>query len=151
MNSREIVSRFTDKKRLYRKIRYRNGPDHDDFSNWKDDFITPSGNQYLKTTVVLTNEYCFSSTEDCILAFQVLPNTIIIGDTTGGGSGNPIQRELPNGWIYRLSNWQEVNSQMVYFEGIGIAPDSVVWITRQDSINGADRILETAVAVIEKQ
>lgn len=150
INSNEIISRFADVKRLYKKCRYRNGPEHGDFTKWFETFVEPSGNLYKKPVVVLVNEGCFSTTEDCILAFRVLPNIKIIGDTTGGGSGNPLERELPNGWLYRLSNWQVVDPEMENFEGIGIAPDSVVWISKQDSINGIDRILEAAVNMIEK-
>lgn len=150
-NSDEILGRFTDQKRLYKKVRYRNGPNHNDFTNWIDVYIEPSGNPYLKSIVVLINKGCFSTTEDCTLAFRELPHVRIIGDTTGGGSGNPIARELPNGWLYRFSNWQEVDSKNINYEGIGIPPDSVVWISKQDSINGIDRILETAINMIEKK
>jgi C-terminal processing protease CtpA/Prc len=149
-NSDVILSRFMDEKRLYCKVRHRNGPKHTDFTNWINVYIEPSGNQYLKSIVVLINKGCFSTTEDCTLAFRELPHVRIIGDTTGGGGGNPIARELPNGWIYRLSNWEEVDSKNVNYEGIGIPPDAVVWISKQDSINGIDRILETAINMIDK-
>jgi hypothetical protein len=148
-NSKIIANRFTDKKRLYRKKRYRNGPGHDDFTNWEDDYIEPEGVLYQGKIVILINESCFSTTEDFILSFKAIPNTLIIGDSTGGGSGNPIHRELPNGWVYRFSNWQIVNPDMEYHEGIGLPPDSLIWITKTDSINGIDRILETAIKIIE--
>lgn len=149
-NYAEIVSRFADKKRLYRKVRYRNGPQHTDFTDWIEDYIESSGTPYLKSIMVLTNEYCYSATEDCILAFRELPYVTIVGDTTGGGSGNPILGELPNGWIYTMSNWQMVNASMISYEGTGIPPDSAVWISKEDSIQGIDRILEKAIELIDK-
>lgn len=150
-NSSEIARRFTDEKRLYRKYRFRNGPGHNDFSDWNDTYLNPAGIQFLKTTIVLINENCYSATEDCLMALKELPNVTIIGDTTGGGLGNPMQRELPNGWLYRFSNWQEVDAQMNNFEDIGIAPDTVVWISRRDSLRGIDRILEAGIKKIGRK
>lgn len=151
INSKLIVSRFTDEKRLYKKYRYRNGPGHNDFTGWIDDYTEPAGHHYNQTVVVLTNRGCFSTTEDCVMGFKVLPDVKIIGDTTGGGLGNPALRELPNGWLYRFSNWQVVDAEMTNFEGTGIPPDSVVWITKQDSVNGTDRILEAAIQMIDEK
>ncbi len=150
-NAEAIAQRFTNNRRLYRKIRYRNGPEHNDFTAWINDYIEPGGTQFLKPVALLTNRRCFSSTEDFILAMRVNPKVITVGDTTGGGSGNPIFRELPNGWTYRLSRWQEVDPEGKNFEGKGLYPSIPVWITQQDSINGKDRILETAIEYLENQ
>ncbi len=40
---------------------------------------------------------------------------------------------------------------MGYHEGVGIEPDLLVWINEKDSIKGVDRILETAIEIIELQ
>ena len=146
-----IASRFADEKRLYRKLRYRNGSKHNDFTNWIDDYITPVNITYLNPVVVLINEYCFSSGEDFILAMKIFPHVTTMGDTTGGGSGNPIRRELPNGWTFRLSTWQAVDAEMNNIENKGIYPDIPKWLTKEEFDTKIDKILETAIEQIDNE
>ncbi|MBP7461565.1 MAG: S41 family peptidase [Candidatus Delongbacteria bacterium] len=149
-NSDIISSRFADQKRIAYKYRYRNGPGHDDFTDWDNATIVPGGKTvFLKPIVLLTNRDCASSTEDFILQMRSLPHVTMLGDTTAGSSGNPLMKELPNGWIYGISNWQEVRPDMSYYETIGLAPDHQVWISVEDSTAGRDRILEAAVELLQ--
>jgi C-terminal processing protease CtpA/Prc len=85
-----------------------------------------------------------------VMAMQVLPNVTIVGDTTGGGVGNPIFRELPNGWTYRLSTEIEADAQGRIMEGVGVFPDVPVLTTAADSANGIDRMLEKGIDIIRK-
>jgi C-terminal processing protease CtpA/Prc len=85
-----------------------------------------------------------------VMAMQVLPNVTIVGDTTGGGVGNPIFRELPNGWSYRLSTEIEADAQGRIVEGAGVVPDVPVLTTVADSANGIDRMLEKGIEIIRK-
>lgn len=150
-NNAEIVaSRFADKKRLYSRYIVKVGAGENDFSDWYDVFITPAGDvQYSKPVVVLTSRKTFSSAEGFVLAMRELPNTTIVGDTTGGGMGSPVYRELPNGWVFRLSTKLFTTKEYEILENIGIAPDITEITTRQDSIDGIDRILERGIEVIE--
>ncbi|MEO1055104.1 MAG: S41 family peptidase [Bacteroidota bacterium] len=149
LNSDIIATRFADEERLYRHIRYRNGPEQSDFSRWFDDSVKPRGSsQYTSPVVILTNRGCFSTTEDFILAMRTMPHVTIMGDTTGGGSGNPILRELPNGWAFRISTWMVVSPEFVAYEGIGIPPDTTIWINPNDSTAGRDTILEGAINLL---
>jgi len=142
-NSRLVANHFTTERRPYRYTRYRNGPQHDDFTDWEKASIEPAQGSVFKGPVaVLTNRRVFSAAEDFCLAMQTIPDAKIVGDTTGGGSGNPIFRELPNGWTFRLSRWQSVNLDFVHYEGRGIYPDIPVWITYRDYAQNRDTILE---------
>lgn len=144
-NSREVAQYFTRKQRLFRYHRYRNGPAHDDFTPWEKAVLKPAeALHYTKPVAVLTNRSVFSAAEDFCLAMQVTPHATLVGDTTGGGAGNPVYRELPNGWTFRLSRWQSVNRDFVHYEGRGIYPDIPVWISSEDNIRRRDSILETA-------
>ena len=80
---------------------------------------------------------------------QVFPNVTIIGDTTGGGLGNPIRRELPNGWVFRLSTMVGATADSYIVDGKGVPPDVTTITTEEDSINGIDRILEKGIEIIE--
>jgi C-terminal processing protease CtpA/Prc len=147
VNSDLIASRFADRERIYARVRYRNGPRHDDFTNWINRYVTPGGKaQYKGPVIVLTNRRVFSAAESFALEMRALPHVRIVGDTTGGGSGSPITRELPNGWTYRVSRWQETPPDGRSYEGIGIAPDFPVQISPSDERRLRDSILEWAIA-----
>lgn len=148
--SRFIASRFTDRTRVYSYIRYKNGPGHDEFDDWISKSIKPDGELYLQPVVLLTNRRVFSSAEDFVLAMHSIPTVKIVGDTTGGGSGNPLLRILPNGWNFRVPRWQQVDVNMNYYEGTGIVPDIPVWITPSDLANNKDTILEKAIEELRK-
>jgi C-terminal processing protease CtpA/Prc len=127
----------------------KNGPGKDNFSSWKSRSIEPKGSyQFLKPVVVLTSRATMSSAEMFVMAMQNLPQVTIVGDTTGGGVGNPIFRELPNGWTYRLSTGITADAQGRIMEGVGVFPDLTVLTTAADSVNGIDRILEKGIEII---
>jgi hypothetical protein len=148
-NSEAVAGRFADRRRLYRRFQYRNGPDHGDFTPLQDDFITPRGPfQFTRPVAVLTNRGVFSAAESFVLAMRILPQVTIVGDTTGGGSGNPMQRELPNGWTYQLSRWIEWTPEGEAYEGVGLAPDLPIGITQRDQERERDTIMHAAAQVL---
>ncbi|MDP3437711.1 MAG: S41 family peptidase [Bacteroidales bacterium] len=149
-NVETIVNRFTDSKRLYIKLRSKNGPRKNDFSDWIDCYIEPKGpEQFLKPVVVLTSKSTGSAAEWFTLAMKTLPNTTIVGDTTAGCFSPKIERELPNGWSFTLSSKIAVSADMVQYEGFGIPPDYSVLNTKSDFTNKRDAILEKGIEVIE--
>lgn len=149
-NGSLIASRFYDKKRLFRYYKYRNGIKHSDFTDYIPTYIEPEGEiRYTKPVVLLTNRGCFSSTEAFIQAMDVLPHVTVVGDTSGGGTGNPVSRELPNGWKYRLSGWIQYTVEKKVIENIGLAPDIFVTISDEDMEIGKDTILETAIQMLK--
>ncbi len=144
-----VAGRFADKARVYSYIRWRNGTMHTDFTDFQAASVAPQGpRQYMKPVAVLTNRRCFSSAEGTILMFRALPNVTTIGDTTGGGSANPISLALPNKWTYRVSRWIQYTAEKTVFEGSGLPPDIPVWISQGDAASNRDTILERAVAYL---
>ena len=147
-----IAGRFADRKRVVERVRYRDGPAHDQFTDWIDRHVEPSGaRRYTKPVVLLTNRRVISTAESFVLSMRVLPHVTVVGDTTAGGSGNPIARELPNGWSFRLSRWQTTTPEGASYEGVGLAPDVPVRITDADARAGRDTILERAIALLSDQ
>jgi C-terminal processing protease CtpA/Prc len=71
-----------------------------------------------------------------------------VGDTTGGASGRPVTRELPNGWTYTLSTWVEYETNGQVFENIGIAPDVYVPSRMADVATGVDPVIEKAIELV---
>lgn len=141
-----VASRFADEMGIYSYVRYRNGPKHSDFTDYQARTIEPQGaRQYTRRVALLTNRRCFSSAEGTILMFRALEHVTVIGDTSGGGSANPISLQLPNGWTYRVSRWIQYTAQKKVFEGTGLPPDIPLWIGAADSVEGRDTILERAI------
>ena len=148
-NVETIVNRFTDTKRLYLKLRSKNGPGKNDFSEWTDYYIEPKGpEQFLKPVVVLTSKSTGSAAEWFTLAMKTLPNTTVVGDTTAGCFSPKVERELPNGWSFTLSSKIAVSADMVQYEGFGIPPDYTMLNTKNDLDNKRDAVLEKGIEVI---
>jgi carboxyl-terminal processing protease len=149
-NAEIVADRFADKKRLCMKYCKKIGPGKNDFSEWINHYTEPKGAyQYLKPVVVLTSRETGSAAEYFVMAMKVLPHVTIMGDTTGGGFGLPIYRELPNGWTYRLATEIGADADGYIIEGMGIPPDIPILTTVADSINGIDRIIEKGIEIIE--
>ncbi len=151
-NANFIAGRFTDRRRVYSYVQYRNGPRHTDFTGLRERTIAPGGKtQYLNPVVLLTNRSTFSAAEDFTLAMKELPHVTHYGDTTGGGLGNPVFRELPNEWGYRLPVWRQLPTDLTQLEGIGIAPDLQINIIGRDHQLQIDTILEHAIDFLKNQ
>jgi C-terminal processing protease CtpA/Prc len=148
-NPPTVASRFADMKRTYFKFCLKNGPSKNDFSDWMYQYIEPSGKfQYKKPIIVITSRATSSAAELFVLAMKSFPYVITVGDTTGGGFGLPIFRELPNGWSYRLSTAIGATQDNLIIEGRGIPPDFPVITAISDSINGVDQLMEKSIEVI---
>ncbi len=145
----EVAGRFADQKRVYAYYRYRNGPAHDDFTDPAPLYVEPEGNSRFRgPVVVLTNRSCFSACESFVMAMRTIPGVRTIGDTTGGGLGNPVYRELPNGWTYRIPVWMQTGTNGEMYEGTGIPPDIFERIRVTDAWLHIDTILVRAMAVL---
>ena len=148
-NAEMVAGRFADKSRVYAQYCEKTGPGKGDFSIWKNVTIDPKGAyQFLKPVVVLTSRFTASAAEMFVMAMNTFPHVTIVGDTTGGGIGALIFRELPNGWTYRLSTSYYADPQQRIMEGVGIFPDVPILTTAADSSNGIDRILEKGIEII---
>jgi C-terminal processing protease CtpA/Prc len=148
----DVASRFADRQRTFAYYKFRiMGLNHAAFTDYTPFTIAPAGiRQYTKPVALLTNRHCFSSAEETILMFKSFPNVISIGDTSGGGSGNPVILQLPNGWSYWVSRWIEYTADKKTFEGIGLAPDIPINISAADSLASRDAVLERAILELNK-
>jgi hypothetical protein len=143
--SDRLASRFTNEKVLTGYLRYKTGPGHNDFSEPEPIYVEPATDRvrWQKPVAVLTNRRAYSSTNDFVSKMKEMPQAMIIGDKTGGGSGLPFSSELPNGWSVRFSASPMYDSDMQHLE-FGIEPDIQVHMTSEDIHQGIDTIIETA-------
>lgn len=144
----KLAGIFTDKKIHCGYIQHKTGKGHNDFSQPEKLYLEPSkGAIWLRPVVVLTNRGVFSSANHFVILMRELPNVLILGDRTGGGSGLPFNSTLPNGWNIRFSACPILDAQGNHTE-FGIEPDLRIDITTEDWNNGRDTMIENAKKLI---
>ena len=116
----DILNHFSDKEKIAytKKARVENG-----FANPQKLKIIPSKNYFNDNVYLLTSHLTASASEILVLASLVNENFTRIGSTTEGIFSSTLDKELPNGWEYELSNevYQDFNGNN--YENIGISPD----------------------------
>jgi C-terminal processing protease CtpA/Prc len=110
-------------------------------------FNIEPGETYLdKKVVILTDAKCLSSNEMFILMLKDTGKAITIGQTTGGGSGNPkdFNLHLANkDFTLRVSTWRMYRNNGQPLEGVGIEPDISIAVI-PDNNGNRDVVLEKA-------
>ncbi len=139
------IGRLVDQERFVFRSKTKNGTGPDDYTDWYDWSVNPEGEYIDKPVIVLTDRYTISAGERATMAFSVLPNVTIVGDTTNGAHGTLIGRELANGWFYSLVTQKVELADGKSYEGIGIAPDVYLKNVIDDVNAGVDKVLEYAV------
>lgn len=97
--------------------------------------------------VVLTDGGCYSACEDLIGGMRGLGHVTVVGDTTGGSTGQPVVASFGNGMNARVSARRYLLPDGAPFEGVGVAPDVAVVRTVESLRDGSDPALERAAAV----
>lgn len=146
-----LASHFAKQKTLVGNMRYKAGPQHNNFSNPQPLYLEPTKYGYLwhRPVVVLTNRGIYSAANDFTLYMKAIEHITLLGDTTGGGGGLPRGAELPNGWRlrYSASATFDANGNSIEF---GIAPNIKVDLSKEDVENGKDTLIEKAIEYINK-
>jgi carboxyl-terminal processing protease len=111
--------------------------------------IGPRGTwQFTRPVVILSGRGGFSATESFVAAMRTLPQVTVIGDTTGGASGNPATFALGNGWRFTVPRWLEFGPDKRPIEGRGVPPHlAMAWDpTNYDSTR--DPLIDAAVGLL---
>lgn len=123
--------------------RTRNGPTPNDFSAWVPNVVKPRGTPYAGRVAVLINRRSYSAAHLFAVFAAELPQVTVVGGRSGGGSGAPSGGELPNGWTFRHSALDIVNTRYESDEN-GLNPDVFETLTPADVRAGRDAIIERA-------
>ena len=124
----------------------KNGSGHSDFSAAVPNTILPRGPwQYTKPVILLVGKGTLSSSESFVSAMRELPNVTVVGDATGGSSGNPKTYSLTSGWSYTVSSWIEYTAKSEVIEDKGIQPQVLVPSNEADFAVGLDPVFEWAI------
>ena len=147
-NAELLADYIADTRRLTYRMRYKNGPGHNDFSDFKDHYSEPKGIGYTNPIIILTNRQCYSATSFFVTMAKEFPNVIVLGDTTGGGAGLPVDYILPGGWRVRLSTTRGTDARGVDFER-GVEPDEKCDQDTALLLTGVDSMIERAKELID--
>lgn len=122
--------------------------------------IIPSKNHFNGNVYLLTSHLTASASEILVLASLSNSNFKRIGSTTEGIFSSTLDKELPNGWEYELSNevYQDLKGEN--YENIGISADyQLEYSTNKDTFldqlsidlkNKKDKAIELAIE-LEKE
>ena len=108
------------------------------------------GRVYRGPVVVLTSARTFSAAEDFTVDFDVMGRGKIVGEPTGGSTGQPLFFPLPGGGSARVCSKQNLYPDGRQFVGVGIQPQIVVRPTVADFRAGRDAVLERAIEELRR-
>lgn len=111
----------------------------------------PKGDKlYLRPVVVLLSPRTFSAAEDFAVAFDVMKRGAMIGEPTGGSTGQPLMFQLPGGGMARVCTKRDTYPDGREFVGVGVQPQLSVAPTVADFRAGRDTVLESAITFLKK-
>ena len=116
----EILRRFNgDRKQIaVKKARNNNG-----YTKKTPIYLEPAKNPYTKQVYLLTSQQSASATDMMALSSMELNNIKRIGSRTNGAISDALQKTLPNGWHFSLSNEIYTDNNDKFYENIGIPVD----------------------------
>jgi carboxyl-terminal processing protease len=115
--SLEILRHFNPSKKLVASKKTRLG---DDFTKTLPVYLDSSIEAYTKPVFLLTSQQSASATDMMALSSLELNNFTLIGSHTQGAVSDALQKKLPNGWHFTLSNEVYMDIKGTIYENIGI-------------------------------
>jgi carboxyl-terminal processing protease len=145
--AQRMAGRFATEDRVYAYARYRNGPQHGDFTEPVPRSIHPAGSwQYRKPVVLLIGQQCMSSNEWFICMMKQCRQVTTMGETTRGSSGNPKWIDLPGGVKVSMPTWLGLLADKRILNKEGIEPDMQYTHSQEGFSEDRDDLLEAALA-----
>ena len=118
--SHEILSRLTQKSTPIGLQQLRYGDQH---SPPLTIFLKGTENAFLKPIYILTSPQTGSAAEAFALATMSMPNAKRMGSATSGALSTALEKTLPNGWVFSISNEINMDNQGKAYENIGVPVD----------------------------
>ena len=104
---------------------------------------------YHGKVMVLTSAATYSAAEDFALAFDLMKRGLIIGEPTGGSTGQPLLFSLPGGGSARVCTKKDTYPDGKAFVGVGVQVNKLVPTRVADFRAGKDTQLEAALQEIK--
>lgn len=154
--SLEILNHFVTKKTIAFSKKTWLGKT---FSESTPIYLRPSKNRFTGPVMLLTSHSTASAAEIMAMGSMGLKNFKRIGSLTEGIFSDMLEKKLPNGWSYSLSNQVYINSSNENFENYGIPPNIKLAYSPDankfrysilKNINFGDSAIDTAISLINK-
>lgn len=104
---------------------------------------------FEKPVVLLIGKGSYSAAEDFAMSFDYAKRGALIGETTGGSTGQPMFFDLPGGGMFRVCVKRDTYPDGKPFVGVGIQPTIPVPQTVQSFLRGEDAALLKALDVLK--
>jgi carboxyl-terminal processing protease len=157
-NAFQILAHFTDKP--FKTAPWKTRAYNPTFRAWgrpEGWYAEPGGEQkpaggrhYLKPVALLTGPKTFSAAEDFSVAFDYMKRGRIVGEPTGGSTGQPLYFDLPGGGRARVCTKRDTYPDGREFVGVGVRPHVPAHLSAADLRAGRDTVLEVAVAELKR-
>ena len=110
-------------------------------------YSLPAGgaHHYAKPVAVLIGAATFSAAEDFCAAYVGLKRGALIGEPTGGSTGQPLSFALPGGIMARVCTKRDAFPDGTEWNGVGIIPTVLVQPTVAALAAGEDPVLTAAL------
>lgn len=154
-NGFDILSYLTDKpyragsyqSRIYSAVGRARGEGVRYEDLYKTSTQDPAGGNklYTKPVAVLISGETFSAAEDFCSAYVGLKRGALVGEATGGSTGQPLAFSLPGGIMARVCTKRDAYPDGTEWNGIGILPTVPVRPTVAALQAGRDPVLEAAL------
>lgn len=113
--------------------------------------LQPDGQRhYAGPVLVLTSARTYSAAEDFVVAFDAMQRGRIVGEPTGGSTGQPLLFDLPGGGTGRIVSKRDSYPDGRAFVGVGVQPQVAVSPRVADFAAGRDTVLEAAVELLRR-
>ncbi|HJW43615.1 MAG TPA: S41 family peptidase [Geothrix sp.] len=114
--------------------------------------MPPDGDRHFDGPVaVLTSPATYSAAEDFSVAFVAMKRGLVVGEPTGGSTGQPLFIPLPGGGSARICTKRDTFPDGKPFVGVGVQPDRLVRPLVADFRQGRDTVLEAALEELARQ
>jgi C-terminal processing protease CtpA/Prc len=109
------------------------------------------GPHYTGPVAVLAGPATFSAAEDFLVAWKNSGRGKLIGEPSGGSTGQPLSFKLPGGGSARVCTKRDTFPDGTEWVGKGIAPDILVRPTVADVRAKRDTVLERAIEIVKAE
>jgi carboxyl-terminal processing protease len=99
--------------------------------------------------VVLSAAQTYSAAEDFLVAFDLMQRGMILGEASGGSTGQPLLINLPGGGMATIVSKHDTYPDGKAFVGVGVQVGRRVLHNLKDFRANRDTVLEAAIAELK--
>ncbi|HJV89591.1 MAG TPA: S41 family peptidase [Holophagaceae bacterium] len=108
------------------------------------------GAPYTGPVALLMGPGTYSAAEDFAVAFDALKRGPLVGEASGGSTGQPLFFRLPGGGNARVCTKRDTYPDGKAFVGVGVQPTRLARLSLADFRAGRDTVLEVALAELKR-